>query len=91
MNVIEGGVIAAKGFQAAGCETGIRHSNRKDMALVYSGTPCVAAGTYTSNVVKAAPVLWDKAITDAGKNVHAVIVNSGIANACTGREGMAVC
>ena len=91
IKTIEGGVTAAKGFQTAGCETGIRHSGRKDMALVYSKTPCVAAGTYTSNVVKAAPVLWDKAITDAGKSVHAVIVNSGIANACTGRDGMAVC
>ena len=89
--VVPGGVVAAKGFLAAGCETGIRHSHRKDMGLVYSEAPCVAAGTFTSNVVKAAPVLWDKRIVEESAAVHAVVVNSGIANACTGREGMEVC
>lgn len=91
MEIIEGGVTAAKGFQAAGVEAGIKYKNRKDMALVYSETPCVAAGVFTSNVVKAAPVLWDKHVVDCSKYVQAVIVNSGIANACTGAAGYECC
>ena len=54
------------------------------MALVYSKVPCVAAGTFTSNVVKAAPVLWDRSIVrESLEKVQAVVVNSGVANACT--------
>ena len=51
---IEGGVTAAKGFQAACCEAGIKYKDRTDMAFVYSEIPCECAGTFTSNVVKAA-------------------------------------
>ncbi len=92
MKTIEGGVTAAKGFEAASCAAGIKYQGRTDMALVYSKTPCTAAGTFTSNVVKAAPVLWDRAIVrESTQPVHAVIVNSGIANACTGKEGMDIC
>lgn len=54
MKQIEGGVTAAKGFQAAGVEAAIKYQNRKDMALIYSTAPCKVAGTFTSNVVKAA-------------------------------------
>ena len=61
------------------------------MALVYSEIPCVAAGTFTTNVVKAAPVRWDRQLVDSGRPVQAVVVNSGIANACTGEEGMYYC
>ncbi|MGN1090810.1 MAG: bifunctional ornithine acetyltransferase/N-acetylglutamate synthase [Huintestinicola sp.] len=89
--VIEGGVCAAKGFKAACCEAGIKYKNRTDMAMVYSEVPCVSAGTFTSNVVKAACVQWDKKIVDSGKPVQAVVVNSGIANACTGKEGFDAC
>ncbi len=88
---IEGGVTAAKGFWAAGVEAGIKYKNRRDMALVYSEAPCRAAGTFTSNVVKAAPVLWDKKIVEESPYVQAVVVNSGIANACTGKQGMDCC
>ncbi len=88
---IEGGVTAAKGFMAAGVEAGVKYKNRKDMAMVYSTMPCVAAGTFTSNVVKAAPVLWDKKIVEESPYVQAVVVNSGIANACTGKQGMDCC
>lgn len=91
MEIIEGGVTAAKGFEAAGAEAGIKYKNRLDMALVYSKVPCVAAGTFTTNVVKAAPVLWDKNIVENSPAVHAVVINSGIANACTGNEGKAYC
>ena len=61
------------------------------MALVYSQVPCVAAGTFTTNVVKAAPVKWDQQVVKSGAKAQAVIVNSGIANACTGEEGMGYC
>lgn len=87
MKQIDGGVTAAKGYQAAGVAAGIKYENRKDMALVFTATPATAAGTFTTNVVKAAPVLWDKQLVESGKPVHAVVLNSGIANACTGEEG----
>lgn len=91
MEMIKGGVTAAKGFEAAGVEAGIKYQNRKDMALVYSQKPCKAAGTFTTNVVKAAPVLWDKDVVDNSPAVHAVVVNAGIANACTGKQGYSYC
>lgn len=91
MEIIKGGVTAAKGFEAAGVAAAIKYKNRTDMALVYSESPCVAAGTFTTNVVKAAPVMWDKKQLTEEKSVRAVIVNSGIANACTGEEGMNYC
>lgn len=91
MKQIEGGVTAAKGFEAAGVEAAIKYQNRKDMAMVYSTAPCRAAGTFTTNVVKAAPVLWDKEMVETSPFVQAVVVNSGIANACTGQQGKSIC
>lgn len=91
MNVIEGGITAAKGFEAAGVEAGIKYKDRKDMALIYSRKPCRAAGVFTSNVVKAAPVLWDKEVVEHSPYAQAVVINAGIANACTGREGYECC
>ncbi|MDO4331568.1 MAG: bifunctional glutamate N-acetyltransferase/amino-acid acetyltransferase ArgJ [Eubacteriales bacterium] len=91
MEFITGGVTAAKGFLAAGVEAGVKYQNRKDMAMVYSETPCRAAGVFTSNVVKAAPVLWDKNVVTKSGAAQAVVVNSGIANACTGKLGMEYC
>lgn len=88
---IDGGVTAAKGFEAAGVEAAVKYENRKDMALVYSTVPCRVAGTFTSNVVKAAPVLWDRDVVENSPYARAVVVNSGIANACTGRQGMDCC
>ncbi len=90
-DILEGGITSPKGFQAASTAAGIKYKGRTDMALIYSDEPCVAAGVYTTNVVKAAPVLWDKAITDSDTKVKAVVVNSGIANACTGQQGMDIC
>ena len=91
MKQIPGGVTAAKGFEAAGVEAGIKYKDRMDMALVYSQTPCKAAGTFTTNVVKAAPVKWDQKIVHESEYAQAVIINSGIANACTGEEGYGYC
>ncbi len=91
MEIIKGGVTAAKGFEAASTAAGIKYTNRTDMALVYSQVPCEVAGTFTTNVVKAAPVKWDRQVVDSGAKSQAVIVNSGIANACTGAEGFGYC
>ncbi len=91
MKIIEGGVTSAKGFMAAGTAAGIKYQNRKDMAMIFSERPCVAAGVFTSNVVKAAPVLWDQKVVRESESVQAVVVNAGIANACTGEEGMSYC
>lgn len=91
MEIITGGVTAAKGFLAAGVEAGIKYQNRKDMAMVYSKTPCRAAGVFTTNVVKAAPVLWDKEVVESEWKAQAIVVNSGIANACTGKLGYEYC
>ncbi|MGN0299563.1 MAG: bifunctional glutamate N-acetyltransferase/amino-acid acetyltransferase ArgJ [Lachnospiraceae bacterium] len=89
--IIEGGVTAPKGFYAAGCYAGIKKGGKKDMALVYSEKPCHGAGVFTTNVVKAAPVKWDKFVCENGNYVQAVVVNSGVANACTGEEGYQYC
>lgn len=91
MEKIQGGVTAAKGFMAASTGAEIKYKNRKDMAMIYSKTPCVAAGTFTTNVVKAACVQWDQKIVKESDAVHAVVVNSGIANACTGKQGFDAC
>lgn len=90
MKKIEGGVTAAKGFLAASAKAGIKYQGREDMALVYSEVSAVSAGTFTTNVVKAAPVKWDIKLIQEQEKAHAVVLNSGIANACTGAEGVAV-
>ena len=88
---ITGGVTAAKGFSAASTAAGIKYKDRTDMAMVYSSVPCTVAGTFTTNVVKAAPVLWDKMIADEKKTAQVVVINAGIANACTGEIGYSYC
>ena len=75
IKVIEGGVTAAKGFMAASTAAGIKYKNLQDMAMM----------------VKAAPVKWDKNQVTSGADAQAVIINAGIANACTGEEGMGYC
>jgi len=91
MKQITGGVTAAKGFKAASTAAGIKYKDRKDMAMIYSEVPCVAAGTFTTNIVKAAPVKWDQNVVYNQEEAQAVVVNAGIANACTGEEGMGYC
>ena len=88
---INGGVTAPKVFLASGLNAGIKNQTKKDMAMVFSSTPCAAAGVFTTNLVKAAPVKWDKEIVTTSPYVQAVVVNSGIANACTGAEGLGYC
>lgn len=91
MKIIEGGVTAAQGFEAAGVEASIKYRDRKDMALVYSRKPCVTAGVFTSNIVKAAPVMWDKEVVAHSPYAQAIVANAGIANACTGSQGYECC
>lgn len=88
ITVISGGITAPKGFRAAGLRAGIKPGKtNKDMAMVVSEVPCAAAGVFTRNLVKAAPVQWDARQLEAHGVVRAVIVNTGIANACTGAQG----
>ena len=90
---IEGGVTAPSGFRAAaaaaGIKTAVGRNKRRptDVALVISDRPAVAAGMFTANQVQAAPVLWSRAVVAARRPVRAVLVNSGNANACTGKPG----
>lgn len=91
MKHVEGGVTAAKGFLSASTAAGIKYRDRMDMAMIYSETPCTAAGTFTTNIVKAAPVKWDQEIVSSSSKAQAVVINAGIANACTGQEGYGYC
>lgn len=91
MEIITGGVTAAKGFKAAATAAGIKYKDRTDMAMIVSETPAVSAGTFTTNVVKAAPVKWDRQVVESQECAQAIVVNAGIANACTGEEGMSYC
>ena len=91
MKQIKGGVTAAKGFKATSTAAGIKYKDRQDMAMIYSEVPCNVAGTFTTNIVKAAPVKWDQKVVYETKQAQAVVVNAGIANACTGEEGMGYC
>ena len=91
MKIIKGCVTAPKGFEAAAAAAQIKYKDRNDMALVYSTVPALAAGTFTTNIVKAAPVKWDQDIVYNHPTAQAVIINSGIANACTGAEGYGYC
>ena len=83
MNFVEGGVCAAQGFRAAGIHVGVKtHATwKKDLALIVSDVDCAAAAVFTKNVVKAAPILVDKAHLTDGK-ARAIVANSGNANAC---------
>jgi glutamate N-acetyltransferase/amino-acid N-acetyltransferase len=82
-------VTAAKGFKAAGITAGLKASGRPDLALVINEGPSdVAAGVFTTNRVKAAPVLWSEQVLKT-QRLKAVILNSGGANACTGPDGFA--
>lgn len=88
MEKINGGVTAAKGFKATSTAAEIKYKDRTDMALVYSVVPAKVAGTFTKNVVKAAPVQWDQDIVKNEEVAQAVVLNSGIANACTSKAGL---
>lgn len=85
MKLVQGGVCAAKGFTAAGINCGLK-KRKPDLALIFSETPCIAAGVFTKNIVKAAPVEISK--KRIGKPIRAILANSGNANCCAGEKGL---
>lgn len=88
MKIIPGGVTAPIGFKAAGLHVGIRKNKmKKDMAMLYSDVPANVAGAFTLNAVQAAPVIWDKKLVEETGQCQVLVVNSGVANTCTGQEG----
>jgi len=88
MKIIENGTVTAPiGFFGAGAHVGIK-KEKKDLALIYSQVDAKAVGTFTQNIVKAAPVLWDKMVVENYDHARIIAINSGVANACTGDEGM---
>ncbi len=80
--------LRVPGFRASGISAGIKKNGRPDMALIVSDGPCTVAGLFTSNEVKAAPVLLDMERTASGGALRGVLINSGNANACTGPQGL---
>jgi glutamate N-acetyltransferase/amino-acid N-acetyltransferase len=82
-------VTACKGFFANGIAAGIKSNGRKDICIIFSREPCDAAAVFTTNRIKAAPIRVSK--PNLAKKIHAIICNSGNANACTGREGLKNC
>ena len=86
MKIVNGSVTCPKGFLAQGVSAGIKKDDKNDLAIIYSQFPCTAAGVFTTNVVRAACVDFDRRQLEAG-NAQAIVVNSGNANACTGEQG----
>jgi glutamate N-acetyltransferase/amino-acid N-acetyltransferase len=88
--ITNGGVTTPKGFSAGATYAGIKKKSKDalDLSLLYSEVPCAAAAVFTTNKIKAAPVILDKQKLDKTHRAQAVIINSGCANACTGEQGM---
>lgn len=80
-------IVSPKGFKAAGIHCGIKHK-KKDLAILFSEVPASVAGVFTTNKVQAAPVKVTKEVVYESKKMQALIVNSGNANACTGKQGL---
>lgn len=83
---ITGGITSAAGFKANGIKAGIKITGKQDLALLYSEKPCCAAGTFTRNAIRATSVDWCEEKLPSSE-IHAIICNSGCANACTGDKG----
>ena len=86
-SIVDGGITAPTGFKATGSHIGIKKI-KKDISILTSDVPAVAAGCFTKSIVKAAHIIWDKEIVDSGKKVKGIITISGNANACTGETGI---
>lgn len=86
MKIIPGSVTVPKGFLAQGVEAEIKYKNKKDIAIIYSEQPCAAAGVFTTNIVHAACIDWNRTALEEGQ-AQAIVANSGNANACTGNQG----
>ncbi|MCL6516915.1 bifunctional glutamate N-acetyltransferase/amino-acid acetyltransferase ArgJ [Alicyclobacillus sp.] len=88
MDILEGGVTGPMGFRAAGEHVGIKKNGQKDLAVLVSDEPATVAAMFTTNRVKAAPVVWSQRLVARRAPMRAVVVNSGNANACTGDRGL---
>ena len=89
LRAVDGGVTAPTGFRASGLHCGIKASGKPDLSLIVSDTPATAAGVFTVNLAKAAPCyLSQDHLASSSGIAHAIITNSGCANACTGPQGM---
>jgi len=82
-----GGVTSAKGFMAAAMHTGVKRK-RKDMALIWSEVPAKVAAVFTTNVMKAAPIIWNEKVLQSSECIRGIVINSGNANSCTGEQGL---
>lgn len=87
MKVINGGITSPKGFKATSFFAGIRNK-RDDMAIIFSEVPARSVAAFTKNIVKAAPVIMDIEILKRTNYIQALVINSGNANACTGKQGL---
>ncbi|MCG2677025.1 bifunctional ornithine acetyltransferase/N-acetylglutamate synthase, partial [bacterium] len=87
MKEIESGITAPRGFKAAGISCGIKKRNKKDLALIYSEVPARAAALFTTNQIKAAPLKVSAKHIEDGE-AQAIVINSGCANAATGKKGI---
>jgi len=87
--IVSGSITSTPGFEAAGVAAGLKPGGALDMALVHATTPCVAAAVFTTNLFRAAPVVYDqRVLAENATGLRAVVINAGCANACTGDEGM---
>lgn len=86
IKVIQPKITAPKGFLAQGIHCGIRKA-KKDLAIIFSTVPSICSAVYTQNVVKAPPLLWCEKLTADNEKIQAIVINSGIANSCTGEKG----
>ncbi len=86
--VVKGGITAPKGYKASGIACGVKKSGKKDLALIFSEEPAKVASLFSTNRVKAAPILVSQEILKKYQTIRAVVVNSGNANACTGKDGL---
>jgi glutamate N-acetyltransferase/amino-acid N-acetyltransferase len=91
MKVMKGGITAALGFKAAGVHCGLKQPGKKDLCLVVSDCPAVAAGMFTQNQLTAAPVIFDQEQLQKSSSFRAIVVNARVANACTGERGLRDC
>jgi len=87
MEIIKGGITAPSGYKAAGIASGMKSNGKKDLALIYSDLPATAVAVFSTNLFKAAPLLLS-AKRIKNNDIRAIIINSGIANACTGEHGL---
>ncbi len=87
INIITGNIIAPNGFKAGSVHCGLKSNMRKhDIGIIFSEQPCKAAALFTTNRIVAAPIKYSKKVVQNGA-AHAIVVNSGNANACTGKKG----